>query len=430
MSGRISQRLLPALRHPVVRNIMALSWVQLATFVIPLVTLPYLSRTLTVSGFGLFVFSQAFSFLLGVLIQYGFDQFSTRETAAARNDPDALAAAVHRVLSAKVMLVMGVTVVAAGASFVVPQLDGHLDLLALAWVAAVANGLVPGWFFVGLERLRLVSVMQLIIRATSAALTFVLVTGRGDAWVAMALYAGGSVLVLGVTTTLVYREVAPRRPDVRTGVDALRAAWPLFLTVVAFTLYTSMNVVLLGLFASTAAVAQFGAAERILRAAILVFGPLTTAVYPRLVFMLSRGERARVSRLVKIIHLLAGLVAIAMVLAVEVTAPTIIRTVYGDGFDEAVPVLRIIIMLIPIGVANSVGGMQLLLLKHDKLVSRIVLRVGLLNIALGSVLAPTLGPQGMAISVVIAEASAAPMALMALRRVASGALAPSTRAEA
>lgn len=416
MSGRLSR----VLRHTVARNIMALSWVQLATFVIPLLTLPYLSRTLTESGFGMFVFAQGFSFLLGVLIQYGFDQFSTREIAAARDDPEALAEAVHRVLSAKVMLVAGTVAVAAVAALAFPRFDGHLDLLLLALLAAVANGLSPGWFFVGLERLRLVSVLQLLIRAASAGLTFVLVSDRGDAWVAMALYAGGSVLVLAVTTTLVYRQVAPRVPDLRVGVAALRAAWPLFLTVAAFALYTSLNVVLLGLFAPSEQVAHFGAAERIVRAAMMVFGPLTAAIFPRLVYLLSQGERARVAHLVKLLHLGAAGIAITIVVAIEVAAPTIIRVIYGDGYDEAVSVLRLLIVLLPIGVANSVGLMWLMLLQHDRLVSRIVLRVGLLNVVLGVVLAPTMGPEGMAISVLVAEASAAPMALLALRRLNAG----------
>ena len=74
-------------------------------------------------------------------------------------------------------------------------------------VAAIAQGLSPGWFFVGIEKLKLVSAVQLATRAAAAALTFVLVDGPGDAWVVLALTAGAAIASYLFGTLLLHRLV-------------------------------------------------------------------------------------------------------------------------------------------------------------------------------------------------------------------------------
>jgi hypothetical protein len=81
---------LPALRrlvsHRIIQNAIALYWVQAATFIVPLLTVPYVTRVLGTSVFGLVAFSQSASYVIGILIDFGFEASMPRHAAAARND--------------------------------------------------------------------------------------------------------------------------------------------------------------------------------------------------------------------------------------------------------------------------------------------------------------------------------------------------------
>jgi len=396
---------------------MALYWVQFATFVVPLVTLPYTSRVLGPDGFGLVIFAQGFAFVLGLLIDFGFGVSATRNVAMARDDTTALSAIVGRVLGAKLMLAAGSLLVAIVALAAVPKLRANPDLLALAWIAALASGFNPGWFFLGIERLRLPSLIQFVSRVVSAALTFVLVQDRGDAWIVVGLYAAASVVTMVISNALMYRRIRFRVPHVRGGVAALKDAWVLFVGSGAVTLYTSLNVVLLGLFASSAQVAHFGAAERVVRAATQLIGPAATAVFPRLSYLQASAEPARARKLIGIAGAVIGGIGLASAALLALLAPVIISVVFGVEFEDSVLLLRLLAALVPLVALNTVlAGGWMISLHMDRQVVRIVLSAGLLNVALACVLTPLFGPVGMACSVLTAEAAVLLGALLAISR--------------
>lgn len=405
------------LRHPISQNAIALYWVQFATFVVPLVTLPYLSRVLKPDAFGLVVFTQGISFLLGLVINYGFDATGTREAATNREDRRALAELAARIQGAKLLLIGLSLLVAVVAVLAVPKLNQHPALLLFAWIAAVGQGFSPGWLFIGLERLRLTSVIQLASRIFSAALTFVVVKGPGDAVWVLALYAGGTVGASLIVNTMMYRTVPLLRPHWAGSLRALKETWVLFIGLTAVTLYTSANVVLLGLFASNAQVGHFGAAERLVRAALQVLGPVSVAVYPRLAFLHASDEPERARRLAWIAILVLGGLGLLGAVGLAVLAPILIRIIYGPGFGEAVDVLRVLAFIIPLGaVAGALAVGWMLALRMDRRITKVIVRSGVANVLLACVLAPLFGPVGMAVSVVCAELLALGGCLVEIRR--------------
>lgn len=413
----VLKRLRGALRHPVSRNVIALYWVQIATFIVPIVTLPYVARVLDPSGFGLVVFSQGFAFVLVVFIDWGFSFTGIRSTAENQTDTEELAAVVQRVRGAQLLLSTGSIVVALGALVLVPKMSRHPEFLGLAWVAAAATGLSPSWFFLGTERMRVMALIQLAFRVIGAALTFVLVKGPGDAWIVMALFAGSAVGSLAAADIMMYRGVAFRLPQWRVSIREIGRATMIFISTIAVTLYTSFNVVLLGLFEPSSAVAHFGAAERVVRVAITVLAPIGSAVIPRLTALQAAGKRDRARRLLGIALAASAGPALLLTAGLVVLGPEIVHVVYGHRFvADSVPILRVLSLIIPIDVTGVVFGLWLITLHQDRLVAMIVVSAGLANIVLGCVLTPLFGPIGMAWSVIAAESVGALGGFLTVRR--------------
>jgi PST family polysaccharide transporter len=408
-------RLTETLRHPISQNVLSLYLVQIGMFLVPVATLPYTSRVLGPDGFGLVVFAQGFSFLLGLVIQWGFSASGTRAAAVARDDPDALSRTLAAVLGGQLLLTAAAGVIAAVALVTIPLLRAHPELAVLAWIAAAANGLAPDWFLLGVERLRLAAVTQLAVRVASAGALFVLVHHHGDAWIVMALYAGSSLVAGAVAMVIAYRHAQRRMPRLRESVRTVREAWALFVAAAALTLYTSMNVVLLGLFAPPAEVARYGAAERLVRTALQIMGPMGAAVYPRLVYLNSTRRTDRARRLLLMAVAVVGGIAGAAALALAVFAPWIVRVIFGSAFGATVPVLRLMALIIPANIVASACGAWMFSLHRDRTVVRIVLGIGLLNVGLACVLAPARGAIGMGMSVLTAEVVGAVACAVAVR---------------
>jgi len=314
------KRLLTALRHPVSRNVIALYWVQIATFVVPLVTLPYVARVLDQSGFGLVIFAQGFAFVLVVFINWGMGLTGSRSTAASQSDPHALSEVVRGVRGGQLVLTAAAGVIALVVLLLNQSMRDHPEFLVLAWVAAGALALTPNWFFIGLERARVTAVIQLSFRVAGAALTFVLVNDAGDAWIVTALFAASAVGSLIVSDVVMYRHVEFRLPEWTLSVRHVRDSTMIFIGTLAVALVTSFNVVLLGFLGTSEEVAHFGAAERLVRVSITLLTPIGAAVIPRLTALQAAGERERARQLLKMAVAAAAVPALSITLILNVFA--------------------------------------------------------------------------------------------------------------
>jgi PST family polysaccharide transporter len=404
-----------AIRHPIAQNVIGLYVLQMATFVVPLLTLPYVARVLSPTDFGLVVFSQGFAFVLNTYIDWGFTYDGVRQVAAKRDDPAALSKVVERTRGAQLLLSAASLPIVLVVLLVVPKFAEHPLYLLLAWIAGVAGGLAPIWFFMGMEKMRLSSLISLGFRFLGAGLTFVFVKNAGDAWVVLTLFAGSAVVTLICLDLRMYRYVRFSLPKFTECWSAVRRAALLFVGTVAATLYTAFNVVLVGLFEPAAEVAQFGAAERVLRVSLQVLAPLGAAVYPRLAALQSSQEHDRARRLLAKAGVAATGIGLLLAAGLAAFAPLIIHLLFGQRFvHSSAPILRILVLIIPISIIGAIAGSWLVTLHMDRKVVTIVLRAGVFNVALGCLLTPLFGPMGMAWSVVCAEAVAAGGAIIAV----------------
>jgi polysaccharide transporter, PST family len=410
-------RLLTALRHPIGRTVIALYWVQFATFVAPLITLPYVARVLQPSQFGVVVFAQGFAFVLVVFIDWGLGLTGIRSTAAHRDDPDALADVVRGVRGGQLVLAAISAVFAVAALVLVPTMRAHPGFLVMAWVAAVTLAASPNWFFLGIEQARVTAMVQLGFRAVAAALTFVLVKGPGDAWIVMALFTGSSVGGLIVSDVMMYRRVAFRVPAWRPSLREIRDGTMIFVGMLASALATGFSVVILGIFASSADVAHFGAAERLVRVVITLLAPIGGAVIPRLTALQAGGDRERARRLLTIAVLIAALPALGIMLVLIVFASPILHVIYGERFvDASVPILRVLALFIPVNVIGAVFALWLMTLHRDRLMVTIALAAGVASLVFGCASAVVFGPLGLAWSVVASQAIGAACGFIVVRR--------------
>src|SRR3954453_5456307 len=108
---------------------------------LPILTLPWLAHALGPAELGRVLFVQSASFLLAMLIEYGFGLSATRELARERTDPDRLARTVADVQGGKLALVGLVTVLSLPLLPLIPDFRDDPRLAVFAWVLAVLQGL-------------------------------------------------------------------------------------------------------------------------------------------------------------------------------------------------------------------------------------------------------------------------------------------------
>ena len=401
---RLGPRVLELLRHSLVQNALSLYGVQIASYIIPLVTIPYLARILGASGWGLVAFAQAFGSYLGILGEYGFSLSATREVARHRDDRDKLTDIFAGVLGAKLLLAAASILTAILASRWVPVFREHPALLWAAMFGVVGQVFNMMWFFQGFERLRLVAGLDVSARILATIGIFFLVRRPENGWRALALQGCGFVLSSAVGMGLAYRELPFRLPTWKSVWEALRMGWSMFLFRSSVSLYTTGNAFVLGLFVAPQFVGYYAGAEKVSKAFLGLLNPIGQSLYPRLSHLVYHA-RNRAARLARIGIVVMGAGGTAIGALVFFLAPLFVRIILGKGFEPAVPVLRVLSLLVPLIAFSGVLGIQWMLpLGLDRAFNTIIVVAGLINLGLAVALAPVYADVGMAWAVVIAEA--------------------------
>ena len=392
-----------ALDGDLVRNVAALYGVQFAGYLLPLVTIPYLTRVLGPATWGLVAFSQAFGAYASLAVEFGFDYSATREVAKSRDSKDTLSNLVAGVVGAKVLLAVCAVTLAIVAEKWIPLFRRHAIFFWAAIFWALAQSFSMFWYYQGFERMRFVAVLDVCGRALATAGIFILVRHPSDGWKVLGLQGAGALFSVIVATVYVYREVPLRLPSWTLIWETLQMGWNMFVFRGSLSLYSTGNIFILGLFAPAEAVGFYAGAEKISRAFMGLLAPVHQSLYPRFSHLV-KNDRPTARRLARLTLLVMSAMGALSSLVVFLAAPRIVRIILGKGFAPTIPVLRIMAALIFLDAVSTMLGMLWMVpLGLDRSFSRIVLAAGILNLALALTLAPHFAQIGVACATVAAE---------------------------
>ena len=408
------------IRHSVFRNTAMLFLVQLLNYVMPLVLIPFLARALGVELYGIYAFGMSI-YMFGLLVvDYGFPRLALYEIAEHKADR----ARINQLLGSMLVIKLALfaLIVAALALFVMGtgRYAEHRLFLLLTALPLLGTALQFPWFFQGIEQSQRVFRYSIAARVTHLALVVALVGGPQDyLWVPIGHGIAqllGAAVCMAMIGTVGYRIARPSTAEVTR---LLRAGSGYFWARVTGANFGYMGVFVLGLATAPAQLAVYAASEQLYRAIQALYYPLSEALIP----YMRRLRDVRTFRM--IFAAVAGVTLIGAAGSI-VLAPQVIGLLFGSGFADAVPILRIFLAGVPISVASILIGYPLLgSLGHGDAVNRIVVRVALGFMAVLALMAltGTLSTIAVAIAIVLGEIAAfVALVRLALRvRSANGA---------
>ena len=400
---RVIQRISHRLGEGVLANVVSLYGAYLVNYAVPLVTVPYLVRTLGPEAWGTVAIAQGYGTSLSLIVEYGFNLSATREVARHRDSPERMSGLVAGVVGAKLALAAAGCLVALLVQHIIPALQAEPAILWAAVLAGVAFGLNSLWYFQGRERMEVVAGLEVATKVLAAAGVFLCVRSPRDVWLVPGLQAAACVFSSAVGLVLMYRDSTPKLPSPALVIEAIQTGWSLFLFRSSVMLYTAGNAFLLGLFAPPEAVAYFAGAEKISKAVMGLLNPFNQALFPRLTRLLKQSPEDA-ARLFRTNAAVVGAGGLALGVGLFAFAPLLVRLLLGASFSPSVPVLRLLAVLpLLIGMNTVLCTQWMVPLGLDMILNRVVLAAGLLNICLAALLASRFQQIGMALAVASAE---------------------------
>lgn len=266
-------------------NVSMLYIMNIAKLVFPLITLPYLTRVLSVECYGIVAYVKATMVYAQLFVDFGFMLSGVRSITEARDDLQRVGEITGNVVMAKGMLSVASFIVILSASFFIDILRENLLYTILAFIPIALSTLLLEFLFRGLELMHIIAIRYVIMKTISVSLTLVLVKGNGDIlWIPILDILSSVVAIiltlwevkkLGIKISFV--------ESIKGSWNAIRVSGMYFVSDAATTIFGAFNTILVGIFMNETDVAFWAVCLQLVSAVRAMYTPINNGIYPQMI---------------------------------------------------------------------------------------------------------------------------------------------------
>lgn len=324
----------------IAKNTTMLYIMNITKIVLPLVTLPYLTRVLSKECYGTVSYVKAIMQYMQVVVDFGFLLSATKDVVNSKGDKTELENVVGNTLLAKLLLVMAALAVLSVMIVLVPILRHNILFTLLSFAVVAMTCLLMDFLFRGLEEMHVITIRYVLMRSIAAVLTFVFVRSDADMlWIPLLDIIGSAAAILLVFAEMKKRNIGIRTEGIGKAFEKLKESAVFFLSGMAATTFNALNTLLIGILVDAAHVAEWSVCMQMVTAVQSMYTPITDGIYPHMVKNRSWKLIARTTKLFMTI-ITAGCIFTFF------AARYALLIVGGEKYITAVPLLRAFIPLL------------------------------------------------------------------------------------
>lgn len=390
----------------ILENIISLTGLQFASYILPLITLPYLTLVLGPEKFGLTQYAISLITYFQFFTDYGFNLSATRELAICRDDNQKISQIFSSVMFIKLCLCILSFIILLLIVMFIPKFNEDSYVYILTFGMVIGYMLFPTWLFQGLEYMRYTSILNIIGKIVFTVLIFIFIHDTTDYMLVPLINSLGYILVgiLGIYIALTKFNIKLTLPSIRDIKYHLKEGWYVFISTIAINMYTTTNTFLLGLLTNNTLVGYYSIAEKIILAVNGLLNPISQALYPFISRTVKTDDKTRSIEFIRKITKIMTLVGIVLSAGLFIFAKPIILLLFGQSYANSVIILQII-SIVPLAVSlSTVFGVETMLtFNYKKAFTSIVMIGGIIDIVLGIILITLMKEIGIAISFATTE---------------------------
>ncbi|MEZ9761314.1 oligosaccharide flippase family protein [Vibrio splendidus] len=290
----------------ILKNFLSLGAVQVSSYLVTLITMPYLIKTLGLEGFGLIVLSQTLVGYFIIFIDYGFSLTGTKYISENRTNEQKINGIVSEILLIKIFCFAVGLVIYTFIIFAFPTFRENKLLFIITYFMSLGNVFFPVYYFQGLEKMHVTALFNIIPKLLALVFIFIFVKTSDDL-LTVALITTVGFTCSGVLSLLysIFLGVRLHKTTVSCLIHRTNEAKEVFLGMLSSNISTNSIVLILGLLTTPVTVGAYSAVEKFIKPVGFFSNTLMQVIYPHMVKLKSMNLDFRIFSLkVSIIYIL------------------------------------------------------------------------------------------------------------------------------
>lgn len=272
---------------------------------------PYLIRTLGSESYGLYVFALSIVTYFITIVNFGFDITGLKAIVQNVDNKTMKEKTLSSIFTAKVYLEFSCFILFSIIVFCIPAIRENKTLFFICFAQTIAYTLTPQWYFQGIQRMRTITIVQLVFKLLTLPFIFIFIQTSRDLSL-FAFITSAAVISGSITIILIIRVK-----------DGLRISWqpfrevkvwfkdtlPFFLSNSVGSFKEQSIVVLAGALLGMQEVAVYDLANKIILVPRMLFMSINGALFPKI----SLNNTTQVVKKILKLETLLGLVTILLI---------------------------------------------------------------------------------------------------------------------
>lgn len=337
-------------------NFTYLSILEIIGLLLPLISYPYVIRTVGADNYGVVVFCQAIIAYVVIIINFGYNVSATRKISENRTNVFKIREIYSSIVYQK-LLIFAICLVSG--LFVLIFLKYDYSVILLGFIGlCIQEVFFPTWLFQGLERMKFITIITFVAKCSCLILIFLFVHDKKDYACIPVLYLIGgfftsvlSVIILKKKFDIYFVKVSKYRMK-----EDFLESLPFFTSRLSAIVMERGNVLVIGTFFSYDMVAIYDLCAKIVSILKTPFSLVAQVIYPNVA---KSKNMLLVKKSIKIVLLFGAFVC----LFVYLFAPNIILLLSDTSMLGAVSILKIMVLYVPIVGISYLFGASVLVVK-------------------------------------------------------------------
>lgn len=323
--------------HRVFKNFTYLGIIQVFTYLSPLIVIPHLYKVIGLKNYGLFAFSNSFTFYFITIIDFGFQLYATKELAANKENKSYINKLYTGVYVIKALILLALIVVYFLTIYLFSPFKDNSLLFNISFLQVVGYFFLPIWIFQGFEKIRPLTVINSTSRVFFILSILLFVNAESDLFLVQLLNSS-TIFVYGLISFF-YTKRHFQLKFVNTSkafcINIFKKSSLFFGSRIATSLYTVSNTVALGLLGGPVDAGIYSVAEKFYFGIQNLLQPITTSLYP---YIAASKNVKMIKKLVIPLSLFFGSLCLISIYF----APELLHLIIKDINKESISVFRIL----------------------------------------------------------------------------------------
>ena len=382
----------------VIKNYLYNLSYQILTIILPIITVPYVTRIFTSEDLGNYGFYNSIVSYFSLFAMLGIGIYGTKQIAAARNVSSTFwnIYAIQLTASILALFVYVITLVS------IPKMSGMVPIIL--GIVLLTKMIDISWLFTGKEDFKKITLRNTMVKVAGVISIFTFIKSSEDLY----LYIFLIVIFdfLGQFVMWIPAKKFIKRPSFDTKIikKNLHPIVLLFLPQVAISLYVVLDRTLLGLLGSYSDVGIYEQGQKLTSILLTVVSSLGAVMLPRIANLLSERKEKEAQNMVRFSFILYNLIIFPMIFGLIAINEVFVRLFLGQNFQDVKYVLYIIVFNIMfIGWTNILGYQVLVVRNKNKEFMLSTTIPAIVSVAVNITVIPFFGYIGASITSVVVE---------------------------